>query len=158
MLSTRKVAAVWLALAFQRVLTAQIPLSSHDFYPQVQNDLRQWDLGEEPAVNATGHFVFETTNSLLQHWANTHYRIGMSENTQCRDLFHLSCRTYNNPWDCSRRYSPLPWSHHRSPFTHRSGLGGCRARSLHDFLPWVSRNRVLASHPCSHSADESALF
>lgn len=79
MLSTRKAAAIWLALTFQRVLTAQTPLSSHPpwgFDPQLQNDLGQWDLGEAPAANATGHLVFETANSLLQHWANTHYRIG----------------------------------------------------------------------------------
>lgn len=79
MLSTRKAAAVWLALTFQRVLAAQTPLSSHPpwgFDPQLQNDLGQWDLGEAPAANATGHLVFETANSLLQHWANTHYRIG----------------------------------------------------------------------------------
>jgi hypothetical protein len=90
MLSTRKAAAVWLALTFQRVLAAQTPLLSHPpwgFDPQLQNDLGQWDLGEAPAANATGHLVFETANSLLQHWANTHYRIGMSENTEhCADV------------------------------------------------------------------------
>ncbi|KAG1722846.1 hypothetical protein EDD22DRAFT_496073 [Suillus occidentalis] len=79
MLSPRKAAVVWLALAFQRVLTAQTPLSSQpprSFDPQLQNDLGQWDLGKAPAANATGHLVFDTANSLLQHWANTHYRIG----------------------------------------------------------------------------------
>ncbi|KAG1827391.1 uncharacterized protein BJ212DRAFT_49839 [Suillus subaureus] len=79
MLSTRKAAAVWLFLAFERVLTAQTPLSSHaplSFYTQVENNLEQWDLGEAPVVNATGHLVFETANSLLQHWPNTRYRIG----------------------------------------------------------------------------------
>ncbi|KAG1832301.1 hypothetical protein DFJ58DRAFT_236881 [Suillus subalutaceus] len=79
MFSARKAAAVWLFLAFERVLTAQTPLSSHaplSFYQEVENDLGGWDLGEAPAVNATGHLVFETANSLLQHWANTRYRIG----------------------------------------------------------------------------------
>ncbi|KAG1890922.1 hypothetical protein F4604DRAFT_1949264 [Suillus subluteus] len=79
MLPTRKATAVWLFLAFERVLTAQTPLSSHaplSFYTGIENDLGQWDLGEAPAVNATGHLVFETANSLLQHWPNTRYRIG----------------------------------------------------------------------------------
>ncbi|KAG1756847.1 uncharacterized protein EDB91DRAFT_1325751 [Suillus paluster] len=74
MLSTRKGVIIWLFL--ERVLTAQTPLSSHaslGFYP---HDLGQWDLHEAPAVNATGHLVFETANSLLQHWANTRHRIG----------------------------------------------------------------------------------
>ncbi|KAG2106807.1 uncharacterized protein F5147DRAFT_761620 [Suillus discolor] len=79
MLFTREAAAVWLFLAFERVLTAQIPLSSYtpsSFYPGAENDLGQWVLDEGPAVNATGHLVFETANSLLQHWPNTRHRIG----------------------------------------------------------------------------------
>ncbi|KAG0707828.1 hypothetical protein DFH29DRAFT_1053514 [Suillus ampliporus] len=77
MLSTRKAAiqVAWLVfLVFERVLAAQTPLSSHgsDF----EHDLGQWDLDEAPAVNATSHLVFETANSLLQHWANTRHRIG----------------------------------------------------------------------------------
>ncbi|KAG1903005.1 uncharacterized protein F5891DRAFT_111912 [Suillus fuscotomentosus] len=78
MLAARKAVTVWLFLAFERVLTAQTPLLSHtspSFYP-VENDLGQWDLDKAPAVNATGHLVFDTANSLLQHWANTRYRIG----------------------------------------------------------------------------------
>ncbi|KAG2079280.1 hypothetical protein BDR04DRAFT_1041191 [Suillus decipiens] len=74
-----KAAVVWLFLTFERVLTAQIPLSSHaplSFYTGVENDLGQWDLGQAPAVNATGHLVFATVNDLLQHWANTRYRNG----------------------------------------------------------------------------------
>ncbi|KAG1798605.1 uncharacterized protein HD556DRAFT_1518466 [Suillus plorans] len=77
MLSARK--AAWLFLAFERVLSAQIPLSSHpplSFYPGLETDLGQWDLDEGPAVNATGHLVFETVNSLLQIWPNTRHRIG----------------------------------------------------------------------------------
>ncbi|KAG1720313.1 uncharacterized protein EDB91DRAFT_1331506 [Suillus paluster] len=35
-----------------------------------------WQLDELPPANATGHFVFETVNSLLQHWPNTRYRNG----------------------------------------------------------------------------------
>jgi len=83
MLSTRNV-VLSLFLAVERVLTAQIPLSpdyhegsqSVDFYSHFRDDHGQWDLDEPPALNATGNLVFETTNSLLQHWANTRYRIG----------------------------------------------------------------------------------
>ncbi|OJA13587.1 hypothetical protein AZE42_02742 [Rhizopogon vesiculosus] len=81
MRSVRK-AAVCLFLAVERVLTAQIPLSpdypeeSLDFYSHFERDPRQWDLDEPHAVNATGNLVFETANSLLQHWANTRLRIG----------------------------------------------------------------------------------
>jgi hypothetical protein len=83
MLSARK-AAIWLVFfAIERVLTAQIPLSHYedsqylDFYhSHLGDDHVQWDLDKPPAVNATGNLVFETTNSLLQHWPNTRYRIG----------------------------------------------------------------------------------
>ncbi|KAG2106797.1 uncharacterized protein F5147DRAFT_578618 [Suillus discolor] len=39
-------------------------------------DLSSWRLDEPPPANETGHFVFETVNSLLQHWPNTRYRNG----------------------------------------------------------------------------------
>ncbi|KAG1756855.1 uncharacterized protein EDB91DRAFT_39439 [Suillus paluster] len=39
-------------------------------------DTTPWQLDELPPANATGHFVFETVNSLLQHWPNTRYRNG----------------------------------------------------------------------------------
>ncbi|KAG2138130.1 hypothetical protein BD769DRAFT_254381 [Suillus cothurnatus] len=145
MLSARKAATVWLFLTFKLVLTAQIPLLSHapvSFYPGVENDLGQWDLDQAPAVNATGHLVFETANSLLQHWANT----------------RLPYWSYNSPRDHSCRHTTLPWSHYGSPFTDLPGLGSCRARPLHNLLPWANRNRMLASHPCSYSANESTLF
>ncbi|OJA13599.1 hypothetical protein AZE42_02739 [Rhizopogon vesiculosus] len=84
MLSTRK-AAFWLFLAVEQVLTAQIPLSpdyhevsldSYSHFGHDHGDPLQWDLDEPPAVNATGNLVFETANSLLQHWPSTRYRIG----------------------------------------------------------------------------------
>ncbi|KAH7924173.1 hypothetical protein BV22DRAFT_1130017 [Leucogyrophana mollusca] len=36
----------------------------------------QWRLDEPPSANATGHLIFETVSSLLQHWPNTRYRNG----------------------------------------------------------------------------------
>ncbi|KAG6330875.1 hypothetical protein ID866_8213 [Astraeus odoratus] len=41
-------------------------------------DLSEWQLDRPPNVNATGHLIFETVKSLLQHWANTRMRIGHS--------------------------------------------------------------------------------
>jgi len=39
-------------------------------------DHSPWQLDKPPAADETGHFVFETVNSLLQHWPNTRYRNG----------------------------------------------------------------------------------
>ncbi|KAI5986930.1 hypothetical protein EDD15DRAFT_2389799 [Pisolithus albus] len=35
-----------------------------------------WQLDKPPGVNSTGHLIFETVNSLLQHWPNTRMRNG----------------------------------------------------------------------------------
>jgi hypothetical protein len=35
-----------------------------------------WNLAKGPGINSTSNFVFETVNSLLQHWPNTRYRNG----------------------------------------------------------------------------------
>ncbi|KAJ7661249.1 hypothetical protein B0H17DRAFT_953668 [Mycena rosella] len=37
-----------------------------------------WDLNAAPNVSATGHLVFDTVSSFLQHWPNTRYRNGHS--------------------------------------------------------------------------------
>ena len=162
MLFTRKATAIWLFFAFERVLTAQIPLPglSFDFgHDSCDGDLGQWDLDKPPAANATGNLVFETANSLLQHWPNTRYRIGTERlHRKCRDSSSTPRRSYNNPRDYARGHSLLPWIHQRSPYTDRSRLGRDRARPLHDFLQGIGQNWLLAPHPCSHSADESALF
>ncbi|KAF5362580.1 hypothetical protein D9757_013316 [Collybiopsis confluens] len=68
-----------LALSIPLAQAAQIPtfvdqphfISS--FHP-LENDDKLWDIKILPNVNATGHLVFETVNSLLQHWPNTRYR------------------------------------------------------------------------------------
>ncbi|KAJ7176459.1 hypothetical protein C8R46DRAFT_889407 [Mycena filopes] len=39
-------------------------------------DTDPWDLNVGPNLNATGHLVFDTVSSLLQHWPNTRYRNG----------------------------------------------------------------------------------
>jgi len=40
--------------------------------------LESWDLTEGIHINSTSNFVFETVNSLLQHWPNTRYHNGKS--------------------------------------------------------------------------------
>ncbi|KAJ7025557.1 hypothetical protein C8F04DRAFT_133512 [Mycena alexandri] len=43
-------------------------------YSATKND--SWNLNVKPNVNATGHLVFDTVSSFLQHWPNTRYRNG----------------------------------------------------------------------------------
>lgn len=38
--------------------------------------LADWQLDKPPGVDSTGHLIFETVNSLLQHWPNTRMRNG----------------------------------------------------------------------------------
>ncbi|KAG2368472.1 hypothetical protein BDR07DRAFT_1372019 [Suillus spraguei] len=64
-----KAAVVWVSLAFEWSC-------AFSFYTGVENDSGQWDLGQAPEIKATGHLVFATANNLIQHWANTRYRIG----------------------------------------------------------------------------------
>ncbi|KAJ3813863.1 hypothetical protein F5876DRAFT_34179 [Lentinula aff. lateritia] len=37
---------------------------------------QQWDFDVPPAENITGHLIFQSVSSLLQHWPNTRYRNG----------------------------------------------------------------------------------
>ncbi|KAJ7752960.1 hypothetical protein B0H16DRAFT_1836105 [Mycena metata] len=48
--------------------------SSQCSSPATKND--SWNLNVKPSVNTTGHLVFDTVSSLLQHWPNTRYRNG----------------------------------------------------------------------------------
>jgi hypothetical protein len=67
------------ALAFYLPYTlsaAQIPF--HAFAAESLEPQPSWDdLGVPPNANATGQLIFDTVNSLLQHWSNTRYRNGM---------------------------------------------------------------------------------
>lgn len=38
---------------------------------------KEWDLNEIPDPDSTGHLIFDTAASLLQHWPNTRYRNGV---------------------------------------------------------------------------------
>ncbi|KIJ12851.1 hypothetical protein PAXINDRAFT_171017 [Paxillus involutus ATCC 200175] len=64
----------------QHVQATQVPLgySNSDWRPPAvaDDDLANWNMDDLPNPNATGHLVFETVNSLLQHWPNTRMRNG----------------------------------------------------------------------------------
>ena len=50
---------------------AQIPQ-----FPLQYTSHISWDLFEKPSQDSTSHLIFDTVNSLLQHWTNTRYRNG----------------------------------------------------------------------------------
>ncbi|KAF9007433.1 hypothetical protein BDQ17DRAFT_1350634 [Cyathus striatus] len=59
--------------------TSQVPLkhSDHDDeYLPLESDIDLWNLHDAPFENSTSHLIFDTINSLLQHWTNTRYRNG----------------------------------------------------------------------------------
>ena len=63
--------------AFQRPsYAAQMPLAAQTSTIDHSGPLANWRLDEPPDVNSTGHLVFETVSSLLQHWPNTRMRNG----------------------------------------------------------------------------------
>ncbi|KAF9072589.1 hypothetical protein BDP27DRAFT_1320216 [Rhodocollybia butyracea] len=84
MLFSRVQLSVFVFSLFLLLGAIQIPLhasSQHDWdatanlspgYEAADN----WDISVPPSVNATGNLIFETINSLMQHWPNTRYRNG----------------------------------------------------------------------------------
>lgn len=78
---------------------------------------QQWDVNVSPAKTITGHLIFQSVSSLLQHWPNTRYRNGLSMTRPSHfELFlcvflltrSLKCRSHNctglgTHWD-----HPLP--------------------------------------------------
>ncbi|KAJ7463340.1 hypothetical protein FB451DRAFT_1494403 [Mycena latifolia] len=54
------------------IRAAQIPFQT----PAADGDAIWSDFSAAPNINATGHLIFDTVNSLLQHWPNTRYRNG----------------------------------------------------------------------------------
>ncbi|KAJ3925694.1 MAG: hypothetical protein NXY57DRAFT_20802 [Lentinula lateritia] len=72
-----------LFFTFTLLEAAQIPLEAqyhrHPTIVNLDNDSGDdWNINVAPSQNATGHLVFETVNSFLQHWPNTRYRNGHS--------------------------------------------------------------------------------
>lgn len=53
------------------------------------------DLAVRPDVNATGHLVFDTVISLLQHWPNTRYRNGTLRASGHEAIVQSPCTGHN---------------------------------------------------------------
>jgi hypothetical protein len=70
--------------------------------------LSGWSLGKLPSLNATGHLVFETVNSLLQHWPNTRLRNGR----RCTCFFQFAAPSCKCKFQVIRSYQgPFRWEH-----------------------------------------------
>ncbi|KAJ7476591.1 hypothetical protein FB451DRAFT_1243603 [Mycena latifolia] len=63
-------------LALATTLPCAIRAVQSPFHTPAVETLDWNDLSALPDVNATGNLIFDTVNSLLQHWPNTRYRIG----------------------------------------------------------------------------------
>ncbi|KAG5649347.1 hypothetical protein H0H81_004414 [Sphagnurus paluster] len=68
----------WALLAFSGARAGQIPLalSSTTRWNLQDDNAASWDLDALPSSNNTSHLLYDTINSLLQHWPNTRYRNG----------------------------------------------------------------------------------
>ncbi|KAJ7877782.1 hypothetical protein B0H13DRAFT_1631527 [Mycena leptocephala] len=66
-------------MLYRAVQPGQIPTPNFSFGPSVSAVNWLWeDIDAPPDANATGHLIFDTVNSFLQHWPNTRYRNGHS--------------------------------------------------------------------------------
>ncbi|KAG6811477.1 hypothetical protein H0H92_007249 [Tricholoma furcatifolium] len=63
--------AVWVLSVFSWAQGLQVPIQLNRGSGQ-----GDWDLDTPASENSTDHLVFDTVNSLLQHWPNTRYRNG----------------------------------------------------------------------------------
>jgi hypothetical protein len=67
-----------LVMLYRAVQPGHIPTPNFSFGPSVSAVNWLWeDIDAPPDANATGHLIFDTVNSFLQHWPNTRYRNGM---------------------------------------------------------------------------------
>jgi hypothetical protein len=68
-----------LAVLYGTARAGQIPFQalSGDTRTSALNSASAWEnLNTRPDNSSTGHLIFDTVNSLLQHWPNTRYRNG----------------------------------------------------------------------------------
>lgn len=66
-----------LSLLFSLLEALQLPLGPPHAFSLENENYDAWDIHVAPNENATGHLVFETVHSLMQHWPNTRYRHGV---------------------------------------------------------------------------------
>ncbi|KAE9392261.1 hypothetical protein BT96DRAFT_888117 [Gymnopus androsaceus JB14] len=83
MLSRSLQSLLGLSLSLSLVEAAQIPfIAPHETstsavpFAGLENQSDNWDINVSPNENATGHLIFETVSSFMQHWPNTRYRNG----------------------------------------------------------------------------------
>ena len=91
------------ALAVQIPLGTPSTIESYNSHtdPDPSNlDPSHWHLDDPPPANATGHLVFETVNSLLQHWPNTRYRNG--------EYYHPLCPALRTYYDYTPGHAVVP--------------------------------------------------
>ncbi|KAJ3503601.1 hypothetical protein NLJ89_g8356 [Agrocybe chaxingu] len=108
--------SVFLAFVACVVRAARIPFDGSSVQEVFRNDpfnshtrAGAWNLTDESIRNSTSNFIFDTANTLLQHWTHTRYRNGEPTTS----IFSLSfliafSRAQPRPWDRPRRHPPLP--------------------------------------------------
>src|SRR6188768_2109560 len=90
-----------LLLCISNALASTIDLQQAAFGTVDVSRYSTWDLGAEPNPNSTSRWVFDTVNSLLQHWPNTRYRNGWLTSLLSNRAFLSICRSQLCSWTSS---------------------------------------------------------
>jgi hypothetical protein len=127
--------------------------------PQVQRPFveasHKWDINILPSENATGHLVFQSVSSLLQHWPNARYRNGSYSNLYIQPIQLTDCkfRTHNRCWYCSPWNTSLSWPFgFKVPSRRRMDCDGPGTLVL------VLYTAMLASYSRHHPATQCAIL
>ncbi|KAJ7207996.1 hypothetical protein GGX14DRAFT_634767 [Mycena pura] len=69
---------IWCPFTFTSLVLLWLPIGSHATQKTLvlTDSAFEWNLNTLPNPNATGHLIFNTVSSLLQHWPNTRYHNG----------------------------------------------------------------------------------
>lgn len=136
---------------------AQIPLLAANVPPSTEPDIL-WDLERPPSVNATGHLVFLSVGSLLQHWPNTLYRNGMFFKTPFPPTVQSTIdRPHTRPRNGSTWHTSVPW-YMGTRNTIPTELGRHRPRACQLVLCRKQNNRMLAVDSDGDTRVERAVF